>query len=149
MSDIVEFSISIPSDDDGFISRQCPHCGYQFKITIMDIENEEILELFCPYCGLPSDVSETHPDELIEQAYITATNYAYSIIDNVFKDLENKANNKFFEFKRVEPISQEDDKVLFEKEEMEMFDLKCCTKKIKANDSIGIAGIYCPFCGVK
>jgi uncharacterized Zn-finger protein len=149
MSDTVDFSISIPSDDDGFISRQCPHCGYQFKMTIMDIENEEILELFCPYCGLPSDVSETHPDEVIEQAYIMATNYAYSKIDDIFKGLENKSSNKLFEFKRGASLPQEDQKVLFEKEEMELFDLKCCDKKIKANDSIAVSGIYCPFCGVK
>jgi uncharacterized Zn-finger protein len=150
MSNNVEFSIQIPSDNDGFISRQCPHCSCRFKMTIADIENGEILELFCPYCGLPSTMSETHLDEVIEQAYITATNYAYSMIDDFFGNLERKTSgNKHLKFKRGKSLPQKDDKVLFEQEEMTIFNLKCCTKAIKINNLSDFSEVYCPFCGLK
>jgi len=150
MSDIVTFSINIPSDDDGFVSRECPHCDDRFKMTTVDIESEELLDLFCPYCGLPSSVSETHPSEVLEQAHILAENYAASIINDAFKDLERTfSGSKHLKFKRGQPLPIKDDKVLFEKEEMAAIELTCCTKVVKVNDLSAATGIYCPFCGVK
>jgi uncharacterized Zn-finger protein len=147
MSDIMTFSISIPSDDDGFVSRECPHCSNRFKMMTTDIESEELLDLFCPYCGLPSSVNETHPSEVLEQAHIIAENYAASMIQDALE--HSFKGSKHLKFKRGKPLPMQDDKILFEKEEMAAIDLNCCTKVVKVNDLSAATGIYCPFCGVK
>ena len=42
MSDDFQMTISIPSDDDGYILLQCEYCGNLFKATAEDIESDEI-----------------------------------------------------------------------------------------------------------
>jgi len=53
----MEFSVSVPLDPDGFLRRECPTCGREFKWfhgraedTPDDWEDPE--EYFCPYCGV-------------------------------------------------------------------------------------------------
>jgi uncharacterized Zn-finger protein len=150
MSSTMTFSISIPSDDDGFVSRECPHCGDRFKITTTDLQSEDLLDLFCPYCGLPSSVNETHPSEVFEQAHIISENYVASMVNDAMKDLERSlSGSKHLKFKRGKPLPTEDEKILFEKEELAAIDLTCCAKVIKINDLSAVTGVYCPFCGVK
>ncbi len=52
MSNKETIRFSIHSDEDGFVSLQCPFCKEKFKLTTQDIENEHILSIFCPHCGL-------------------------------------------------------------------------------------------------
>ena len=78
MSDVVTFSISIPSDEDGFVIMQCEHCGEFFKCTPADIESDEILFIYCPNCGLISDSYIT--DDVRELADTIAQNYANDLI---------------------------------------------------------------------
>lgn len=40
MSDKINMTISIPSDDDGYVLLQCEHCGTYFKGIPSDIEDE-------------------------------------------------------------------------------------------------------------
>lgn len=49
------FEISIPCDDDGFVLLQCPKCGEFFKLRPSDIESDEVLDIYCPLCGLSSE----------------------------------------------------------------------------------------------
>ena len=48
MSDKINMTISIPSDDDGYVLLQCEHCGTYFKGIPSDIEDEGVLHIFCP-----------------------------------------------------------------------------------------------------
>lgn len=56
----VSIAISLPLDADGFLRRECPHCGRQFKQrnTLSDEESTEYGSLendFCPYCHETAD----------------------------------------------------------------------------------------------
>jgi uncharacterized Zn-finger protein len=64
----VSFKITVPSDNDGFITLQCPFCDDRFKLTVEDFQREDILEIFCPYCGLRHQHNHFLRDEVIEQA---------------------------------------------------------------------------------
>ena len=44
--------VSIPADDQGFVLMQCPLCGEFFKIKPGDYHAEDVIEIWCPSCGL-------------------------------------------------------------------------------------------------
>jgi hypothetical protein len=48
----VNISLNIPSDDDGFLSRECPTCLGTFKARVIE---GGITVHFCPYCGHEGD----------------------------------------------------------------------------------------------
>lgn len=51
--EVIKFSI--PLDDDGFVSLQCPYCNETFKITGEVANEEDIIQLCCPYWGSTSN----------------------------------------------------------------------------------------------
>jgi uncharacterized Zn-finger protein len=63
----VEFEVSFPLDDDGFLRRECPHCRREFKLLAADddpepldaaTEGDKETGVFCPYCAQQSYRSE-------------------------------------------------------------------------------------------
>jgi hypothetical protein len=149
MSDVV-FSITIPSDDDGFITLQCPFCSDRFKLTVEDFEREDIIDLFCPYCGLQHEPSRFLTDEVLEQAQIVAMNYVKSIINDFSKDLERRfKGKKYISFKAGKPLETEKERILFEREELETTKLECCQLTVKTRPLSQAIGIYCPCCGIR
>lgn len=149
MSDVV-FQISVPSDNDGFITLQCPFCSDRFKLTVEDFEREDLIDIFCPYCGLRHEPSCFLTDEVIEQAQVVATNHAKSLINQFSKDLEKKFKGKqHISFKAGKSLEMENDKILFEREELEVTNLDCCQFTVKTRPLSKETGIYCPCCGVR
>lgn len=55
MSDEIHMTISIPTDDEGYVLLKCEHCGTFFKGTPSDLQDDGVLHIFCPSCGLTSD----------------------------------------------------------------------------------------------
>lgn len=146
----VSFQITIPSDNDGFITLQCPFCDDRFKLTVEEFQREDIIEIFCPYCGLRHQHSEFLRDEVIEQAQIIAGNYAKSLLNQWMKDLERStARNKFVKIKAGKLPKIEAEKILFEQEELEITTLVCCQVTVKTRPLNKVIGVYCPCCGVK
>ncbi len=149
MSDTV-FKITVPSDNDGFITLQCPFCDDRFKLTVADFEREDIIEICCPYCGLRHQHNHFLTDEVIEQANIIVANYAKSIINKWAKDSERRfRSNKHIKFKAGKPLKMDKEKTLFEKEELETYNLKCCQITVKTRPLSQVIGVYCPCCGVR
>ena len=54
MSNEINMTISIPTDDEGYVLLQCEHCGTYFKATPSDLKDDGVLHIFCPSCGLIS-----------------------------------------------------------------------------------------------
>ena len=98
MSDEFHMTISIPADDDGYILLQCEHCGTFFKATPSDIEDDGVLHLFCPSCGLSSENYVT--EDVMELAMKMAQNKVNDMIYDMFKDLErHNRRNSMIKFK--------------------------------------------------
>ena len=66
MSDEINMTISIPTDDDGYVLLQCEHCGTYFKGTPSDLKDDGVFNIFCPSCGLISENYVT--DDVLELA---------------------------------------------------------------------------------
>ncbi len=136
------FKISIPSDDDGFISLQCSFCSDRFKLTAEEFEADELTHIFCPYCGLQNERNGFLTDEVREQIHIVGVNYAKSMFNDWLK------KNKYISSKSGTLFKKEEEKVLFETQDLEIVDLSCCKSMVKVNALAKEIGIYCPLCGL-
>lgn len=77
MGDKINLEISMPTDSDGFILLQCPLCGEYFKLTPDDIRADDVLQIWCPNCGLISD--NFLPEEVKELALRKIKNEVNSV----------------------------------------------------------------------
>lgn len=149
MSDEFHITISIPTDDEGYILLRCEHCGTFFKATPSDIEDDGVLHIFCPSCGLISDSYVT--EDVIELARRIVENKVNDMIYDAFKDLErhNKRNSvvKFNAGKR--PKHETEDPSRSGIDALEIASFPCCSRTAKIKPLLKMTGAYCPFCGVK
>ena len=94
MSDEINMTISIPTDDDGYVLLQCEHCGTYFKGTPSDLEDDGVLHIFCPSCGLISENYVT--EDVLELAMKMVTNAVndmiYNLLENAQNDFERAQN---------------------------------------------------------
>ena len=149
MSDEFHMTISIPADDDGYILLQCEHCGTFFKATPSDIEDDGVLHLFCPSCGLSSENYVT--EDVMELVMKMAQNKVNDMIYDMFKDFErHNRRNSMIKFKAGRrPEHEEESPIRSGIEALEIASFPCCKRTAKIKPLLKMTGAYCPFCGVK
>lgn len=143
----MQMKINIPTDSEGYYSLECPHCKERFKALAGDINAEDILELFCPSCGLVGNSSSFFPKDVIEHAESLVLNFMQQEIFKSFKQTSRKVKGSGVTIKTKKP-KEEAPKLLTEDEDLEIVDLFCCDKTIKVNLNHKVSNVYCPFCGV-
>lgn len=144
-----DLTISFPCDSDGFNTLQCHYCDTRFKLATDDLQNNDFLYIFCPYCGLQDEISNFLPDEVIEQADILAGNMMKTQINQLMQDLEKRTrSNKHIKFKAGKKIKMKEDVVFSDKENWNSIGKRCCEHQIKVSQPLLIDSVYCPFCGV-
>lgn len=139
------FEISIPCDDDGFVLLQCPKCGEFFKLRPSDIESDEVLDIYCPLCGLTSEDYLT--EDVVELAIAMAKNRALDEIYNEFRSLERQTRNSFVQFKCSKPEKEDELPIQSTIDAMEIVDFDCCDRQAKIRNLLHYCGSHCPFCG--
>jgi endogenous inhibitor of DNA gyrase (YacG/DUF329 family) len=82
-------SLSLPVDDDGFFSRQCPTCEQPFK---MNADQWEALpddaQVTCPYCGeQPEDVNDFMTPDQRERVDAAINALAEQYVHGAFSDM--------------------------------------------------------------
>lgn len=149
MSDEFHMTIPIPTDDDGYILLRCEHCGTFFKATPFDIEDDSVLRIFCPSCGLSSENYLTQ--DVIELAMRMIKNKANDMIYDAFKSLErHNKRNSMIKFKAGKsPKHEPEDPIRSGIEALEVTTFPCCGRTAKIKPLLKMTGAYCPFCGVK
>ena len=148
MSDEFTMTISIPTDNEGYVLQKCPKCGTYFKITPSDMRDDRILEIYCPCCGLTSDNYFT--DDVIELALAMAENKAMDMLHDELKKMERKTRNSVVSFKAGRPPKHKfESPIRAGIEAMEVVKFPCCNLTAKIKPLLKITGCYCPFCGVK
>ena len=148
MSEDFNITIEIPVDDEGYSLLICDHCGTFFKATPGDVQDDAILHIFCPSCGLTSENYLT--EDVIELAINIAQNHINDMIYNMFKGLEKQSKNSILKFKAgSKPKRQSEDPIRSGIEAMEIVSFPCCQRTAKIKPLLKMAGCYCPFCGVK
>lgn len=140
--------VEIPADNEGYALLQCSLCGDYFKITPHDYEDDGILELCCPNCGLISDGYFT--EDVVELAMAIANNYAMDMIYQEMKKWERKFKGGLVTFKAgKKPKEKYESTIRATIEALTVHKYQCCDRSIKIKPLLKIAGSYCPFCRVK
>ncbi|MGY5047046.1 hypothetical protein ACWDE0_15590 [Streptomyces sp. 900105755] len=101
--DSFKMQISIPSDDNGFLGRQCPECALIFR---MDAEQykalPEDLTLWCVYCGHHAEHSEFITEQQRERVMRAVGDFAMQRVsrelDKTFRGLARRSRGGAISF---------------------------------------------------
>lgn len=145
--DEISLNISIPADDDGYVTLKCPKCGEIFKLSPKDIDSDNVKDIYCPLCGLTSDSFFT--DDVIEAAKIKALNMVMGELYQELAKLEKKTKNSIVQFKAGKYQEEEEISINSSIDSMEIYSFDCCNKSAKIRYLTYYSGCYCPFCGGK
>lgn len=88
-----EFSISLPTDSEGYLGRNCSECKSYFKI-VSGTGLKGILTCVCPYCGHKADHSEFHTQEQIDYATSIVTRQVMNAVTRDLKDMATGVNRR-------------------------------------------------------
>ena|SRR5699024_10498545 len=144
------FVITKQSDIDGFSSFKCSLCGEDFKLLSAECQEDDVYEIFCPHCGIPSPPSSYITEDFVENAMVLAENELANMINNFTKDLEKTfRGNKSLSFKRGKKLRAKPLKPMYEQDDLDQIKFSCCEKQAKLNTLlISTKNPYCPYCGV-
>lgn len=92
------FEVSISSDEEGHIGRQCPDCRQIFRVHVDDYDDlPDDLQLWCVYCGHHEDHSEFITDQQLNRVERVAEDYALQMVhetlDRSFGRLARRSRN--------------------------------------------------------
>jgi len=144
----IRMEITIPADNDGYVLLKCPLCGEYFKLMPAEMQSDDVIEIYCPCCGLKSDSYLT--EDAIELAQAMIKNAATAMIFDSMKKLERQIKGKGVSFQAGKrPQSEHESPLVASIEAMEVQNYKCCQRAAKIKPLIRLCGSYCPYCGVK
>jgi hypothetical protein len=140
--------IAIPADNDGFVFFQCPVCSEFFKIKPEDYEDDGVLEIHCPSCGLCSENYFTQ--EVLDLAEVMTENFAIELLFSEMKKWERNFNSDGMTFKAGrKPQPKTEKKIQAGIDDLTIARFTCCKRSAKIKTLLKNTGCYCPFCGVK
>ena len=140
----MEYKISIPYDEDGYTTLQCPYCREKFKV-----KNDEFLKvdsryIYCPVCGLTNSISNFYTKDIYDKALEIAENEMYKLFNKAFKGIKSSKCLKI----TTNELKSDKNKVLRDTEYgLEITEAKCCKIHIKVRKIDNFIGAYCPYCG--
>ena len=148
VGDEIHMTISVPTDRDGYVLLKCEHCGTFFKGTSSDLNDDGVLRIFCPSCGLSSESYITN--DVLELALNMTKNVMNDMIYDMFKGLERHNKHSAVQIKAGQPPKREpEDPIRSGIDALEICMFPCCTRTAKIKPMLKMTGAYCPFCGVK
>ena len=152
MSD-VSFSFSIQGDAEGYVTFECPFCGSEFKLKANEVQSDDnpVMELFCPYCGLTNGVTDFYTEEVMEKAQSMVENYMIEQLNNTFGTAARQINSSGKGFIKMDfkPLEKVHVKEIREQDTAEVvFNCRCCNNTVKVLYCAGMSKIFCSYCGV-
>jgi len=173
---VIEMSLSFPLDDDGFFRRECPLCYREFKVLMMEdeltslaqegldsymleIQEEETdaseeetePEFTCPYCGQQAPRDNWWTQEQLAYIGVVAQNIIAKMVNEQLvrplKRMSRKHSSGLVSLQfRGKEMKQQEPWISPEVNDMEIFDLPCCHRKVKVDESWS-SEVHCFFCG--
>lgn len=140
-------SVEVQPDCDGFIPMECPLCEERFGLRAHDIEDDEVLDIRCPHCGIASESYAT--SEVIELAKAKLTNAALGLLHDEMKKLEKQTKGKLVEIKAGKRPREEPEPVLVSGVD-NLMRVHCdsCGREAKVSPALAQTVFVCPCCGV-
>ena len=105
--DEISISLQLPLDEDGFLRRECPHCGRQFKQRpgTPDETQASPKAYYCPYCYASADAGAWYTTQQIE--YIQQQAIAEVVGPHLYRlqeQIEQASQNGLFRIELDAPL---------------------------------------------
>lgn len=86
--DRFEMRVSIPTDEHGFLGRQCPDCAQVFRVDSDDYEAlPDDIELWCVYCGHHADHGDFMTQQQLDRAMRAAGDLGLQIVGQALDEI--------------------------------------------------------------
>lgn len=143
----MSFELQIPADNDGYIPMECPLCRERFGVKPEDIEDDAVLEIACPHCGIVSDNYFTQ--EVIDLAMAKAANFAMEKLHGEMKKLEKKTRGSLVEIKAGKrPEGNQEPMLTTDVNALVQVECEGCGRTAKVAPALALSVFVCPCCGV-
>lgn len=142
-------SITLPADDEGYTSFECPHCGGRFKLAPTDVARHPSSDLYCALCGLHAERGAFRTREFDEVARAHAVNMAREAIAERLRKGGRGLAGKGVKFTRGRPLRKLPVPELLETPDLAVVELPCCEASVKTPPADALSMVYCPFCGTE
>lgn len=143
----IGFQLTIPSDEDGHVLLRCSRCGELFKVSVEEMEDDSVLDTYCPACGMTADNFLT--EDVVRLALATATNRAASA---VAKELDRQLSGVGGGLVSIS-VDMETDKepeipLKASIEALELVHCPDCGRASKIQPALAMSMSVCPYCGI-
>ena len=148
--DMDNIKLEIQGDSEGYVTFECPFCESEFKLKVSEYQNneEDILELHCPYCGLIADTNQFYTKEVIEEAKARVYNEVVGQLNKSFVGMAKSMNKNKLVNMKVKPLKKLVSKELKELDTVEeVFECPSCKKHEKILYCAGVSKAFCAYCG--
>ena len=147
----MDIPVSLPLDSDGFLRRECPNCGQQFKWHHgpANEEAESVADpttYYCPLCGAPAGPDDWWTEEQLEYVRGAAMPaILQSVQDELAAGLQH---SKYVKFEMSSDASVDDvPSALTEPDDMSIVVSPChAYEPVKVPDDAS-ESLYCLVCG--
>lgn len=145
-------SIDLPTDEEGFLPRECPHCEKIFAINLEMFEENHYLNIRCPECGWIAEFDKFHTDDQVDLARSVSGNEARRQIEEeiggILEDAFSGVSNDFVEIEtNTDDLDIGQESIPSPQIEIETEEVTCsdCGFEYAAEKKIG-ADSDCPVC---
>jgi len=144
-----EYRVELPADSEGYVSFQCPFCGYRFKLSAPEFTAAEGVQLYCPACGLSSAPDTFTTDEVKQCALEVVKGMMAGKVNTMFDDFARRASrDNGITVKRGSRLPDRTPSPPGEPEDMTVVSFACCGRSAKVDSASAHVAFYCPYCGV-
>jgi len=149
----MDLSVSLHTDDDGFLRRECPTCERQFKWFVGSTINRpddvaEPDEYFCPYCAEPAATDQWWTHDQLDQVQAEIAPDLMQIVHDELTKTAKSIRSDFIKMSvTTEPVPPPTP--LLEPNDMVMVEAPCHPwEPVKISED-WTATIYCLVCGAE
>ena len=109
--DDIHLRVSMPSDEDGHLGRQCPECSGIWRMHAEDYRAlPDDPRLWCVYCGHEDDNSQFITKQQLDRAVRAAGDIGMQLVqealDSAFRPLRRSSRSSFISIEyRSKPVS--------------------------------------------
>jgi len=136
--------VSFSTDNDGFISQQCPSCSRRFKVKVEEESDNSVN--FCPYCGSKSDEGWLTEEQHAYAMGVVEERFVDPMLDDFSRDLERMNRpGGFITVSGHHEKSEKPPRPVESDEPMPVFIAPCCNEAVKHDGSV--ASLHCVVCG--
>jgi uncharacterized Zn-finger protein len=149
--DEISISLRLPLDKDGFLRRECPHCGRQFKQWqgTRDEMQESPESYYCPYCYASAEADHWSTAQQLE--YIQQQAMAEIVGPDLYRlqeQLEQASQSGLFRIEMNAPLVVEPDP-LVESNDMMRLAFPCHVEEPIKVDEQWNQEVTCMMCGIR